>query len=110
MHLDSRTKNAQPNGRLLPYSKSLSPKNLGERLVANKRRAELGRGRRRRIYINVRLSLRLGLRRGRFFYDCRVAFLLLGWRICHRSFFLLATEKECGPGKDDNIIFHNVGT
>jgi len=50
--------------------------------TASKRRAELGRGRRRRIYINVRLRfcLRLGLRRWRFFYDCSVGFLL-GWRI-----------------------------
>src|SRR6266508_2561278 len=58
---------------------------------------------RRRIHIDVRLCLGLG--RGRFFYDR--GFFLLGWRICHRSFFLLTTQKECGPGKDDNIFLHN---
>jgi hypothetical protein len=36
--------------------------------------------------------------------------LLLGRRICHCGFFLLASHKECGPGKDNNIFFHNVGT
>lgn len=70
---------------------------------------ELGLRRRRRIHIDVRLRLGLclGLRRWRFFYDRGVAFFLLGWRICHRSFFLLTTHKECCTGKDDNIFFHN---
>jgi hypothetical protein len=64
--------------------------------------------RRRRIHIDVRLrlGLRLGLRRGRFFYNRSVAFLVLAWRICHRSFFVLATHKKCGPGKDENMFFH----
>jgi hypothetical protein len=90
-------------------AKSLSPKHSGEDSLQSKRRAKLRRGRRRR-YIDVRLRLgfRLGRSRGRFFYDR--GFLLLGWRICHCSFFLLATHKECGPGKDNNIFFHNVGT
>jgi hypothetical protein len=66
-----------------------------------------GLRRRRRIHIDVRLrlGLRLGLRRWRFFYDR--GFLLLGWWICHRSFFVLTTHKHCGPGKDENILFHN---
>ena len=72
---------------------------------------EPGLRRRRRVHVDVRVRLRfclrLGLRRWRFFYDRSVAFLLLGWRICHCSFFLLATHKEYGPGKDQNIIFHN---
>ena len=105
MHLDSRSNNAQPYGRFLPYSKSLSPKAVGERLFASKRRAELGRGRRRRIYINVRL--RFCLRRWRFFYDRGVGFLLLGWRIRHRSFLVLTTHKQCGPRKDEKVFFHN---
>src|SRR4029453_15428930 len=65
--------------------------------------------RRRRIHVDVRLrlGLRLGLRRWRFFYDRSVAFRLLGRRIGHRSFFMLTTPEECGPGKDENMFFHN---
>jgi len=65
--------------------------------------------RRRRIHIDVRfrLGLRLGLGRWRFFYDRSVAFRLLGWRIRHRSFFMLTTRKQCSPGKDENMFFHN---
>jgi hypothetical protein len=65
--------------------------------------------RRRRIHVDIRLrlSLRLGLRRWRFFLIYDRGFLLLSWWICHRSFFVLATPKECGPGKDENMFFHN---
>jgi hypothetical protein len=68
-----------------------------------------GLGRRRRIHVDVRfrLGLRLGLGRWRFFYDRSVAFRLLGWRIRHRSFFMLTTHKQCSPGKDENMFFHN---
>lgn len=80
----------------------------GKDSFASKRRAELGRGRRRRIYINIRLRfcLRLGLRRWRFFYDCSGGFLL-GWRIRHRSLLVLTTHKQCGSGKYENISFHD---
>jgi hypothetical protein len=60
---------------------------------AGKERAELWRWRRRRIYINVRL--RLGLRGWRFFYDRRVAFRLLGWRVGHGRFFLFTCREQC---------------
>jgi hypothetical protein len=80
---------------------------LAGRLFA--RNDEPGLRRRRRIHIDVRLrlGLRLGLRRWRFFNDRSVALRLLGWRIRHRSFFTLTTHKQCGPGKDENIFFHN---
>jgi hypothetical protein len=84
-------------------------KTLAGRLFASKRCAELWRGCRRRIHINVRLRLGLclGLRRWRLLYDRRVAFLLLGWRIHHRGFFLLTSRKQCGSGQNENIFFHN---
>src|SRR4029453_18963850 len=71
---------------------------------------EPGLRRRRRIHIDVRLrlGLRLGLRRWRFFYDRSFVFRLLCRRIGHRSFFMLATHKQCGPGKDENMYFHMV--
>ena len=89
-------------------AKKSSPEALAGRLFATKRRAELRRGRWRR-YINVRLrfGLRLALRSWRFFYDRRVAFLLLARWICHCGFFLLTTHEQCGSGKDENIFFHN---
>jgi hypothetical protein len=100
--IHDRTDDLCRTGKVFPRKRSQE-----DSLQAND---EPGLWRRRRIHIDVglRLGLRLGLSRWRFFYDR--GFFLLGWRIGDCGFFLLTGHEHCGTGKDDNVFFHNVGT